>query len=249
MVQQAGGKPADGGFEQARALAAAAHRPLVLTGAGVSAESGLPTFRGAGGLWRDHRPAELATPEAFQRDPELVWEFYCWRRSTLARARPNPAHEALARYERSHPELTVVTQNVDGLHRAAGSTRVLELHGRLTVDRCFDCGREEPADLERPSGLGPPRCLSCEGRMRPGVVWFGEPVLLIGPAFELAGACDLLLVAGTSGVVEPAATVARVTRRHGAPVIEVNPEETPLSDLAVFSFRMSASAALPLLLA
>lgn len=244
------GHPTDstGPREQAREWLQAARRPLVLTGAGVSAESGVPTFRGPDGMWRGHRPEELATPDAFSRDPEMVWEFYRWRRSVLRGCAPNPAHVALARYESSHPDLLLVTQNVDGLHRLAGSTRIQEIHGRLMIDRCSACGLESDASPRDEADRRIPMCGSCGAICRPGVVWFGEPVPLIGSAFEAAGSADLVLVVGTSGVVEPAASVARVARSAGAEVIEVNPEATPLSALSDLSLRGKAAELLPELL-
>lgn len=231
--------------ECARALAAA-ERVAVMTGAGISADSGVPTFRGAGGLWQGHRPEELATPEAFARDPRLVWEFYDWRRTALAECVPNPGHGALAELERLVPVFTLITQNVDGLHRVAGSSRPLELHGSIWDLRCVaGCGGAEDrrAPMDRPL---PPRC-ACGEPLRPCVVWFGE--MLPWKTFEEAGAAaeaaDVFLVVGTSGVVEPAASLARVAQAAGARVAEVNPEPSALSAIAEWTFRASASAALP----
>ena len=268
---------------RARALLAAAARVVVLTGAGVSAESGVPTFRGPGGLWRDHRPEELATPEAFARDPRLVWEWYVWRRDLVARCRPNAAHLALARLaitrdaERGVGSVRIVTQNVDGLHRdaaheaaaellraEAGEARPdvlrlasgpsaaalpLELHGNLFRARCTECDAryegESASDLLA-AGL-PPRCPRCEALLRPDVVWFGEALDagVLEAAASAAAAADLCVVVGTSGVVQPAASLAGLTRDAGGAVIEVNPERTSHSDGATVSLRMAASEAVP----
>ncbi len=235
----------DHDLARARSLVAASSRPLALTGAGVSAESGVPTFRGADGLWRNHRPEELAHVDAFRRDPALVWEFYRWRRDRVRRCVPNAAHHALAAYGRARPGLVLVTQNVDGFHRAAGSPNVIELHGRLMIDRCLDCDFERDED---PHESGIPRCSACGAFLRPGVVWFGEPVTRIGDAFHAAAWADLVLVVGTSGVVEPAASIARVASRRGAAVIEVNVEPSALSSIADVTVLGRAAEVLPALL-
>jgi len=228
----------------------AAGAVVVVTGAGVSAESGVPTFRGAGGLWRSFRAEDLATPGAFGRDPRLVWEWYDWRRQGLATARPNAAHDALARLERAHAgSFLLVTQNVDGLHAAAGSRKLVEVHGSIWQVRCTACGRER---YERavPLATLPPTCPACGGLERPGVVWFGEalPAVALEAAFGAARACELMLVVGTSAVVYPIAYLPRVARENGARVIEVNPEETPLTPLADESIRGRAAEVLPSLL-
>lgn len=216
-------------LERARALMARARRVAVLTGAGVSAESGVPTFRGAGGLWRTHRPEDLATPEAFARDPKLVWEWYDWRRGLIAAAKPNPAHHALVELERRVPSFMLATQNVDGLHQAAGSRDPILLHGDIWTLRCVGCGEER---LDRRATLPelPPRC-ACGGLLRPGVVWFGEP--LPEGALERAAAAvaeaEVLLLVGTSAVVWPAAGLGEVALGREIPVIEVNPEPTAYS--------------------
>jgi NAD-dependent deacetylase len=209
-------------LRQARSIA-------VLTGAGVSAESGVPTFRGAGGLWRRHRAESLATPEAFARDPKLVWEWYDWRRGVLADVIPNPGHYALAELERRCPNFTLITQNVDGLHELAGSGNVLRVHGSIWMLRCLDCGREEE-NRRSPLGKLPPRC-ECGGMLRPGVVWFGEslPSEVWKRAEAAARSCELLLVIGTSAVVYPAAGLSRLAKSSGARVVEINIAETPLS--------------------
>lgn len=208
----------------------------VLTGAGISAESGVPTFRGPGGLWKNQRPENLATPEAFERDPATVQEWYDWRREIVAAIEPNPAHRAIAALG-----APVVTQNVDGLHQAAGSLQVLEVHGSLWLTRCVACGRES---RDRSVKLSEP-CAGCGGRLRPGVVWFGEslPEDVWSRAVDLVRDCDLLLVVGTSSVVYPAAGLAGMARH--AKVIEVNLEETPLSGAAHLSLRGKAGEILP----
>jgi NAD-dependent deacetylase len=228
----------------AQRLLAGARSIAVLTGAGISAESGVPTFRGPGGLWREYRPEDLATPEAFAADPALVWEWYAWRRGLVAAARPNPGHEALAELERRAAEFTLVTQNVDGLHALAGSRAVVEIHGSLWRSRCLGCGRilEERAAPDRI----PPLC-HCGGLLRPDVVWFGEslPHDLLARAIAAVEACDLMLVVGTSGVVQPAASFADAVLSRGAPVVEINLDPTPLSDRATIALRGRSGELLP----
>jgi NAD-dependent deacetylase len=225
-------------LEQAQSLA-------VLTGAGISAESGLPTFRGPGGLWRNHRPEQLATPEAFHRDPKLVWEWYEWRRSVHAKCEPNAGHRALAELERRKDSFLLVTQNVDALHERAGSRSVAHLHGSLWRVRCIACGKEEPNEQVSLSPL-PPEC-KCGGMLRPAVVWFGEPLpeQELSRAVTAAQAAQLFLVVGTSSVVYPAAALPRLALEHGARVIEVNPEATELTRLADISLRGTAGEILP----
>lgn len=236
---------------------------VVLTGAGVSAESGVPTFRGAAGLWKRHRPEELATPEAFARDPRLVWEWYAWRRSIVAGCAPNEAHRALARLALGGgPATTLVTQNVDGLHHraareAAGHTDPspalpLELHGAVHRDRCSRCGTRTPglAEVDVGSEASLPRC-ACGGLLRPDVVWFGEALdpEVLSAAFDAARRADLCLVVGTSAVVHPAASVPEVTRSNGGVVVEVNVEATPLTPAARVSLRGPAAKLVPALIA
>jgi NAD-dependent deacetylase len=206
----------------------------VLTGAGVSAESGVPTFRGGAsgtpGLWRQYRAEELATPGAFARDPKLVWEWYDWRRSRIAQAKPNPGHYALAEAELRLRQFTLITQNVDGLHELAGSRNVLRLHGSIWNLRCVDCRRERE-DRRTPLPELPPRC-ECGGMLRPGVVWFGEP--LPAKIWQNAEAAtrqaDVFLLIGTSAMVYPAAGLATMAKSAGARVVEINIAETGLSD-------------------
>jgi len=232
----------------ARTSLAQAERTAILTGAGVSAESGVPTFRGAGGLWRQYRPEDLATPEAFARDPKLVWEWYDWRRQRIAQAAPNPAHRALAQWESRKMGFTLITQNVDGLHERAGSLRVLKLHGDIWEVRCLRCGTTS-RDERVPLPVLPPHC-TCGGLLRPGVVWFGEmlPEDALQAAWRAAERAQVFLVVGTSALVYPASELPRVARNQGACVIEVNPAITALSSAAHIRLRGQAGALLPRLL-
>lgn len=226
-----------------------ARRVVVLTGAGVSAESGVPTFRDAQtGLWAKYDPHELATPEAFRRNPKLVWQWYAWRREMVGGVEPNPGHVALAELEFLVPELMLVTQNVDGLHRRAGSRRVLELHGDITRVKCFDCDAPAATWADDPV---PPRCALCGGRLRPDVVWFGEmlPARELEQAMEAARLADVFLAVGTSALVYPAAALPELALQGGAVVVEVNPEATPLSRHAHHVLRGAAGAVLPALVA
>jgi NAD-dependent protein deacetylase/lipoamidase len=226
-----------------------AQRVVVFSGAGVSRESGLDTFRGAGGLWERMRPEELATPEAFRADPGKVWRWYAWRHGKLAQASPNPAHHAIARLETVFPFIWVVTQNVDGLHQRAGSRNLLELHGTITRACCERCRASRVmADAIAESPEVPPVC-ACGGRFRPAVVWFGEtlPGEALARASEEVRSCDLFLSVGTSSTVYPAAGLIDLAYQAGACLIEVNPEPTPFS--AVMDLRLAAPAgeALPAL--
>ena len=232
-------------LRQAREWIDDAQSLAVLTGAGISAESGIPTFRGPGGLWNNYRPEDLATPQAFARDPKLVWEWYDWRRQRVAAAPPNPGHRALAALESAGRAFALITQNVDGLHRAAGNRNVIELHGNLWRLRCLACGREEE-NRDSPLGELPPRC-ACGGLLRPAVVWFGEPLpaAAIERAVEAASHCDVFLVCGTSAVVYPAAALPQHALAAGARVIEVNLEETPFSQFAHLSLRGKCGELLP----
>jgi NAD-dependent deacetylase len=229
---------------EARALVARARRVVALTGAGISAESGVPTFRGAGGLWRSFKAEDLATPEAFARDPVLVWEWYDWRRAVIARAAPNPGHAALVRLEARGAGFTLVTQNVDGLHGLAGSRNVIRLHGDIWIVRCTRCGHERE-ERRVPLPEIPPRC-GCGGLERPGVVWFGEslPAGALERASDEVAAADAVLVVGTSAVVWPAAGLGAIAIRAGVPVIEINPEPTDYSE-HVISIRGRAGEVLP----
>ncbi len=216
--------------ETVGALLKNARSAAALTGAGVSAESGIPTFRGAHGLWRQFRAEDLATAEAFARDPKLVWEWYDWRRGLIAKARPNTGHYALAQLQERTADFTLITQNVDDLHDAAGSRNVVKLHGSIWKTRCVQCGIEQ-VDRRTPLPEIPPRC-ECGGLLRPAVVWFGEalPQDVWRNAAAAAERAAVFLVIGTSATVYPAAALALVAQRAGAKVVEINIEETPLSE-------------------
>lgn len=237
--------------EQIRALREAlvkAKRVAALTGAGISAESGVPTFRGADGLWRNYNVMELATPQAFARDPELVWEFYNWRRNLIAGLTINPGHKALVELEAKVPHFTLITQNVDGLHLQAGSKNVLEIHGNLWKVRCAQC---HAVTLDRSSNMGPlPHCRDCGGLLRPHVVWFGESLdyALLSHAVEAARSCQVMLVIGTSAIVQPAASLAYEAKEAGAVVAEINLEETPNSGMMDFVLLGKSGEILPRLL-
>lgn len=235
-------------MEDVRRLLANASTVAVLTGAGISAESGIPTFRGPGGVWRNRRAEDLATPEAFARDPEFVWEWYESRREFVSKAQPNAGHRALAELEQRTPRFTLVTQNVDGLHERAGSRNVLRLHGSLWTVRCLQCGSERE-ERTVPLPVRPPRC-ECGGMLRPGVVWFGEGLnpIVWDNALKAVRAARVLLVVGTSAVVYPAASLVPLAAETGATVVEVNPDETPISGAADYSFRGPAGEILPQLL-
>ncbi len=222
-----------------------ARKVAVLTGAGISAESGIPTFRGKGGLWRNYNPTELATPDAFNKDPKLVWEFYNWRRQIISKASFNEAHRALARMEEMIPEFTLITQNVDGLHQLAGSKYIIELHGNIWEVKCTVC---EGIYLDRSPDLGPmPRCRNCQGLLRPNVVWFGESLdyNILREAFEISGNSEVMFSIGTSGVVQPAASLTLEAKRHGAFLVEINPEPTPQTHIMDISFQNRAGEILP----
>jgi len=235
--------------DAARLLRAARH-VCVLTGAGISAESGIPTFRDAlTGLWARFRPEDLATPEAFERDPQLVWDWYEARRAQLRRAEPNAGHRAIVELAARTPRFTLVTQNVDGLHQRAGSTAVLEYHGNILRDRCTV--ENIVADRAQDARTGLPHCSACGGLLRPDVVWFGEAIPP-GPmrlADAAAGDCDLFLSIGTSSLVYPAAGLAEIALARGVPVIEINPHATDLSPRADVVLRGPSGQVLPALLA
>jgi NAD-dependent deacetylase len=226
-----------------------AQRVAALTGAGVSAESGVPTFRDAQtGMWAKFNPEELATPRAFMKNPKLVWEWYAWRRQLVTGAKPNPAHLALAAMERRFAKFTLITQNVDGLHQQAGSKRVIELHGNISRTKCFS---ENTIVTEwKDTGDVPPKCPRCGGLLRPDVVWFEEalPEAEIDAATAASRACEVFLCIGTSALVYPAAELPRIALRSGATVVEINPVPTPLSDEATYCLPGPAGAVLPGLL-
>jgi NAD-dependent deacetylase len=229
--------------DAAKQLLKCAAKVAVLTGAGVSAESGIPTFRSNGGYWQQHRFEDLATPEAFHRDPKFVWTWYEERRRAIAKAKPNAGHRALAALEKQKPSFTLITQNVDGLHDLAGSKNIIKLHGDIWTVRCLKCGQEH-VDRSELNDL-PPRC-ECGGMLRPGVVWFGEalPPGAIERATETVREADVLIVAGTSAQVYPAAGLIPLAKA----VIEINPEATPFSDDVTFSLRGTSAEILPALL-
>jgi NAD-dependent deacetylase len=212
-----------------------------LTGAGISAESGIPTFRGPEGLWNSYRAEDLATPEAFARDPELVWRWYDWRRGIVARARPNAAHLGLAALERRQ-RVTVITQNVDGLHGLAGSRELIEVHGNIWKVRCTNCALIA-ANTEVPLTAIPPRCARCGAVVRPHIVWFGEALdpYDFQRSVEMSRSADAFLVIGTSGLVQPAASLAQVAKSAGATVVEINPDATPTTSLADLVFPERAT--------
>ena len=218
----------------------------MLTGAGVSAESGVPTFRDAQtGLWAKYKPEDLATPRAFQRNPRLVWEWYEWRRTLVAQARPNPGHLALAEMEKFFPEFHLITQNVDGLHQRAGSRSVTELHGNILRTKCFDEGTIV-SDWPQTSDV-PPKCPQCGGLLRPDVVWFEEPLPeeQMRLADQASRSCEVFFSIGTSGVVYPAASLPFQALQSGAMVIEINPEPTPLTSRAAYVLTGAAGLILP----
>lgn len=223
-------------------------RLAVLTGAGVSQESGLRTFRDAQtGLWAQYKPEDLASPQAFARSPKLVWDWYAWRREAVKGVRPNPGHYALVEMESKVPDFTLITQNVDGLHRFAGSKNVLELHGNIQRVRCADCGTF--AETWADDGEAVPVCERCGGLLRPDVVWFGEALPRAGleSAVQAARSCQVFFSIGTSGVVQPAASLAYAARNNGSILVEVNAESTPLTPKADFVFQGKSGEILPLL--
>lgn len=245
-------------LEVARRLLSEAEQVAVLSGAGLSAESGVPTFRGEGGLWRSYRAQDLATPQAFRRDPVLVWEWYVWRRGLVGACRPNAAHRTLARLALERT-VGIVTQNVDGLHAVAATEEAgerdptpalpLELHGTLFRDRCSRCGARTPArdHVDTTARQTLPRCAVCDGLLRPDVVWFGESLdpSVLEEAFVRASQADVCLVVGTSAVVHPAASVPLSTLQAGGALVEVNLEPTPLSPHAAATLLGPAGELLP----
>ena len=237
-------------LEEARAKLREARRVAVLTGAGVSAASGIPTFRDPGGLWENFNIEDYATPEGFSRNPEEVWRWYAWRYQKIREAEPNEAHYLLAELEKQKGDgFLLVTQNIDGLHQRAGSKRVIELHGSIHRARCTVCGYRDalppPEELEIP-----PKCPKCGALFRPDVVWFGEA--LPPGAFEAAQAAfrsaNVAMVIGTSALVEPAASLGRIAKWSGAYLVEINPEETPLTPHADLALRADAASGLRSLL-
>ncbi|MCI0405516.1 MAG: NAD-dependent deacylase [candidate division Zixibacteria bacterium] len=218
-----------------------AKRVVVLTGAGLSAESGLPTFRGDEGLWKKYKALDLASLDGFRQRPQVVWDWYEYRRSIYAKARPNPGHLALTELEKFYPEFTLITQNTDGLHFAAGSESMLELHGNIRRNRCHSCGKLYPEKVAS-NGQIPPRC-GCGGMLRPDVVWFGEPLSpsILDAAWKAASAAEIFFSIGTSALVQPAASLPLLAQRNGGAVIEINLEPTPLTPAADFFLEGKAS--------
>lgn len=239
------GRVRDEEIWEAARLLKHANRVCVLTGAGVSAESGVPTFRGEHGFWEGEHVENVATPEGFRADPRRVWRFYNERRRRLREVSPNAGHYALAQIEKLVPTLTLITQNVDGLHRAAGSRNVIEIHGTIRVVRCVECGHERDAAGEELPDL--PTCDRCGGLLRPAVVWFNEmvPDDALAAAAEAIESCDVMLVVGTSGVVQPAASFSLWAARHGAKVIDVNPDPSAFSPAHTVGLAGPSGEALP----
>lgn len=227
-------------------ILAAAERVVVLTGAGASQESGLRTFRDAQtGLWAQYKPEDLASPEAFARDPKLVWDWYAWRREAIKGVRPNPGHYALVDMEKHIQQFTLITQNVDGLHRFAGSQNVLELHGNIQLVRCSECSIYAETWGDDTDAV--PICSTCGGLLRPDVVWFGEslPRATLEEAVVASRACQVYFSIGTSGVVQPAASLAHAARNNGSVVVEINAEPTPLTPKVDFAFHGKSGEILP----
>jgi len=221
-----------------------AKKIVFVTGAGISQESGIPTFRGTDGLWRKYDPMQLATIDAFYDDPKLVWEWYEDRRKNILQAKPNPGHSAIAELEK-YKEVTVLTQNIDGLHQRSGSTKVLELHGSIIRIKCSVCNFKDniPTSFDEL----PPICSSCNNILRPDVVWFGEslPQDVWNQAIFEAKSCDVMIIAGTSLVVSPANTLPVYAKQNSALLVEVNPEETIMSSEMDLSLKMTSAKALP----
>ena len=225
-----------------------ANKVVVLTGAGISAESGVPTFRGEDGLWNKFKPEELANFDAFIRNPDLVWEWYQYRRHLINEVTPNPGHYALVEMEKIYSEFHLITQNVDGLHQKSGSVSIHELHGNILRNRCIECNKFI-TELNDFSDKEAPRC-ECGGLIRPDVVWFGEflPEGVIEMANEVTSTCDLFFSIGTSALVYPAASLPELAKNHGAYVVEINPTPTPVSLFADEIIEESSGIALPIII-
>ncbi len=234
-------------IKRAADIIANSKKLLVFTGAGISAESGIPTFRGQDGLWENYRVEDVATPEAFLRNPRLVWKFYSERRRKALSVKPNAAHYAVARLEKLFDDFLVVTQNVDDLHRKAGNKKLIEIHGNLFREKCTACAfiRNSESSYEEP-----PLCPDCGAMLRPDVVWFGEPLpeKEINEAFDFAEEADTVIVIGTSAIVFPAAQLPFIVYNHGGKVIEVNLEPTPVTDIANVSIFEKCGIVLPKIL-
>ncbi len=232
--------------DQIADILAGCRRCVVLTGAGMSAESGVPTFRGKEGLWGKFRAEELATMDAFMANSKIVWEWYNWRRELMARVAPNPGHHAIRELESLCDNFVLITQNVDNLHRVAGTQTILELHGNIHRNKCVNCNRPCDASIEiDPDHI--PSCSLCGGKIRPDVVWFGEMLdsVIINRAFQESEQADIFFAVGTSAIVHPAASLPPLAKRNGATLVEVNVEETPISFLADFQIREKSGEFLP----
>jgi len=233
-------------FKSVIALLHPTSQVAVLTGAGISAESGIPTFRGEDGLWKQYRAEDLATPSAFNRDPKLVWEWYNWRRGIIGPVEPNPGHKVLARWEKVFPDFHLITQNIDGLHVKAGTKKIIELHGNIWRVRCVEEGTTSD-NRDFPLKEIPPHCPACGALLRPDVVWFSESLdpEILHRAYILSSNCQIMFVIGTSAVVQPAASLPLLAAEAGAKIVEINPDPTPLTPYADFSFRGKAGEILP----
>ena len=234
-------------IDDARHVVEKAERITVLTGAGISAESGVPTFRGDQGLWNDIRPEDIATPQAFLKDPEFVWKWYDMRRQTIHNAQPNPGHYALSELEKKKSSFTLITQNIDGLHSKAGSTNIIELHGNIWQMRCTKCSYIFH-DYKVPLDVIPPTCIKCNEMTRPNVVWFGEiiPMSAIDKCILAIESCEVMIIVGTSGIVEPAASMGMMANRLGKIVIEINTGVTPGTGLYDYSINGKSGEILPM---
>jgi NAD-dependent deacetylase len=240
-------------IQQAADLIKQAHKIVVLTGAGVSKESGVPTFRDAmDGLWAKYDPQELATPQAFEQNPTLVWDWYTWRRQLASKVKPNPGHLALAQLEKRYPSTTIITQNVDDLHEQAGTKNIIHLHGNIAQSKCYDDCQGKPTVIDIDSFAwdreqGPPLCPHCGAKVRPDVVWFGEmlPRENLALAVQSSVDCDVMLVVGTSGLVTPAATLPTYAKDAGAKIIEVNPDYSMITRIADIKLEGASGQMLP----
>jgi len=240
-------------IQQAAQAIHKAQKIAILTGAGVSKESGVPTFREAmDGLWAQYDPQQLATPQAFQANPKLVWDWYQWRRGLVSNAQPNPGHIALAKLHEYKRDVVVITQNVDDLHEQAGSQQIIHLHGNIARSRCYDNCQDVPtsidiSQLDYDKENGPPTCPHCGAYVRPDVVWFGEPLpqAELANAFSISEACDVMLVVGTSGLVSPASQLPILAKRNGATIIEVNPDYSMITRIADIKLEGPSGEMLP----
>jgi NAD-dependent deacetylase len=231
-------------FKAAAELIQKAEHLIALTGAGISKESNVPTFRGKDGLWKQYNAMDLATPQAFHKNPQLVWEWYSWRQDLIAKCEPNHAHLTLAKWERNGLLKTLITQNVDGLHRRAGSTQIFEVHGNLWALKCTKCSFH--SHLSQPAH-GIPPCPECKSNLRPDVVWFGEslPSTIMDHVFKELQAADIILVIGTSALVQPAASLPLIVKQNGGHILEINVEKTPLTSAATIHLLGKAGEILP----